>query len=54
MGAVVFALIGAALGLLIGYGWGWARATREAEAMRGMLAHKAAGTVVSDARPGDV
>jgi hypothetical protein len=39
---VICALIGAAFGLLIGYGFGWARAMREAEAM---LAHKS-GPVV--------
>jgi hypothetical protein len=54
MGTVAFILIGAVFGLLIGYGWGWARAMREAEAMRAMLAHKVAGPVISDARPGDV
>ena len=30
---VICALIGAAFGLLIGYGFGWARAMREGEAM---------------------
>lgn len=54
MGTVIYALIGAIFGLLIGYGWGWARAMREAEAMRALLAHKAAGPIVSDARLGDV
>ena len=39
---VICALIGAAFGLLIGYGFGWARVMREAEAM---LAHKS-GPVV--------
>jgi hypothetical protein len=39
---VICALIGAAFGVLIGYGFGWARAMRETEAM---LAHKS-GPVV--------
>jgi hypothetical protein len=51
MDPVVCSLIGAAFGLLIGYGFGWARAMREAEAM---FAQKPAGPVVSDARAGDV
>jgi hypothetical protein len=47
---VICALIGAAFGLLIGYGFGWAHAMHEAEAM---FVHKPAGPIVSDARPGD-
>jgi hypothetical protein len=50
MGSVICALIGSTLGLLIGFGWGWARAMREAGAMRAMLAHKTAGPAISDGR----
>ena len=48
---VICALIGAAFGLLIGYGFGWARAMYEAEAM---LADEPAQPIVSDERAGDV
>ena len=54
MGTVIIVVIGVALGLLIGYAWGWARATREAEAMRAMLVRRAAGSVISGGRPGDM
>ena len=47
---VICALIGAAFGLLIGYGFGWAHAMYEAE---GMLVDKPARPVVSD-RAGDL
>ena len=42
---VICTLIGAAFGLLIGYGFGWARAMHEAEAM---FVDKPAGPIVSD------
>ena len=48
---VICALIGAAFGLLIGYGFGWARAIYEAETMR---ADKPVGRIASDERAGDV
>ena len=48
---VICALIGAAFGLLIGYGFGWARAMYEAETMR---ADKPVGRIASDERAGDV
>jgi hypothetical protein len=38
MGPLIYVLTGAAFGLLIGYGVGWARAMREAGAMSAMLA----------------
>jgi hypothetical protein len=50
MGPVICALIGAAFGLLIGYGFSWARAMHEAEAT---LAHKPADPIVLDVRAGD-
>ena len=48
---VICALIGAAFGLLIGYGFGWARAMYEAETMR---ADKPVDRIASDERAGEV
>ena len=54
MATVTIALIVGAAGLLIGYRWGWTRATREAEAFRDMLTLRASGcTIISDGRSGD-